>query len=317
LSFLYSRWYLLRVIPCWWLLFYFSNQLNLANTASDCYFKADTDSVASSHYRGHDVQSNPAVISSSTAGVESAHGPVMAAETGRRCKDGHRQTPVMLHRSTRNQQLVEFNSHSDGSASSSPSTSSYVQTPIISDASKDSNLSDEVSELLPGGQTLADNGLDFVLENDARSLNSVQLGGHLAHCSSETNLVTASGSKPHVDRSQRTHGAAVSGRQVIGTIQSSVSAEYAQQLRRRSRSADNLSRRHKQKADSAAWSAVDIDIRSESTVTDRMQQLDTQQQQMKQSSTGQKPIDSLPQPFTTTRLRPFRQQMNSVVVSSC
>jgi len=295
------------------LLFYFSNQLNLANTASDCYFKADTESVTSSRYRGHVVHSNTAVISSSTAGVESVRGPVVAAETGGRCKDGHRQTPVMLHQ--RNQPFVEFNSHGGSSASSSPSTSSFVQTPVISDASKDSDLSDE---LLPGGQILADNGLDFVLENESSSLNSVQLGGHLAHCSSETNLVTASGSMPHADRSQRTHGTAVSGRQVIGTMQSSVSAEYAQQLRRRSRSADNLSRRHKQKADGAAWSAVDIDIRSESTVTDRMQQLDTQQQQqqMKQSSTGQKPTDSLPLPFTTTRLRPFRQQMNSVVVSS-
>jgi len=294
-----------------WLLFYFSNQQNHANTAADCYFKADTERAASAHYHGHVVQSHPAMVSGSNASIESVRGPVMAAETVRRYKDRPRQTPVMPRQSTRNQQLVDFNSCSVGSALSSPSTSSCVQTPVISNASKDSNLSDDISQLLPGGHMLAGN----VLESDASSFNSVQLGGQLAHCSSETNLVTAGGSVQHVNRSLQKRGAHV--RQVIGAAQPSMSEEYARQLRRRSRSADNLSHQLKQKADSGAWSAVDVDIRehTESTATDRAQQLQVQQQQQMKSSSGQKPIDSLPPPFTTTRLRPFRQQMNSVVVS--
>ena len=244
--------------------------------------------------------------------------PVVDPATARQCKDGYRLTPVMPHQTNRNKQLVEFNSHDGGSASSSPSTGSCMQTPVISDASKDSNLSDEICQLLPGGQMSAEHRLELSLENDSSLLNSVQVGGQLAHCSSETNLVSASGSVNNTNRSHRTHAAVGTGRQVIGRAETSVSTEYAQQLRRRSRSADNLSRRHKQKADSAAWSAVDIDVNAhtEATVIDRAQQLDVQQQQqMKQSNTANKTVDSLPSPFTTTRLRPFRQQMNSVVVS--
>lgn len=256
-------------------------------------------------------------MSASTGIVEPVRGSVVDPETVRRCTDRHRQTPVMPHRTTRNEHLVDFNSHDGGSASSSPSTNSCAETPVISDTSKNSSLSDEISQFLPGGQMLAENQLDLGLENDASSLTSDQLGGQLAHCSSETNLVTVNGSLSHANQSRHIRGAGgvVAGRKVSCAVQSSVSAERAHQLRRRSRSADNLSRRHKQKADSAAWSAVDIDIRAhtESTVTDRTQQ----QQQLKQSSTGQKPflIDSLPSPFTTTRLRPFRQQMTTVVVS--
>lgn len=241
--------------------------------------------------------------------------PVVDPETARQCKDGYRLTPVMPHWTNRSKQLVEFNSHDGGSASSSPSAGSCIQTPVISDASKDSNLSDDICQLLPGGQISAEHQLELSLENDASLLNIVQVGGQLAHCSSETNLVSASGSVNNTHRSHRTHGAVGTGRQVISRAETSVSTEYAQQLRRRSRSADNLSRRHKQKADSAAWSAVDIDIgaHTESTVIDRAQQLHVQQ--IKQSSTGNKAVDSLPSPFTTIRLRPFRQQMNSVVVS--
>ena len=303
------------MLSCCWFLVCFSNQQSHGNTASDCYFKSDTESVSSAYLHGHVVQSHPAMNSASTASVEAARGSVMESETARRCKDGYRLTPVMPHRSSGNKQLVEFSSRDGGSASSSPSTNSCVQTPVISDTSKDSDLSGEICRLLPGGQMSAENQLDLSLENDAGSVVSVQLGGHLAHCSSETNLVTAGGALPHPNRSHHTHGA---GRQVVGGTEPSMSTEYAQQLRRRSRSADNLSRRHKQKADSAAWSAVDIDIgaHTESAVTDGAQQLDEQrQQQMKQNTTGMKSNDTVPSPFTTTRLRPFRQQMNSVVVS--
>jgi len=249
------------------------------------------------------VQSSPATVSPSVVSA-----PVTSVEAARRRED--RQTQVMMpRRSTRNPHLVEVNSHDgSGRASSSPSTSSCVHSPpVISDAS---NLSDEISQLLPSagaGQMLVEDQLDL----ESSSLNSVQLSGQLAHYASETNLVTtANGSVPRSN--QLHHG--THGRQGIGTAQSTVSAEYAQQLRRRSRSADHLSRQHKQKADSAAWSIVDIDTKAhtESTITDRAQQLDVQQ---KQSTSGQKPIDSLPAPFTTARLRPFRQQMNSVVVS--
>jgi len=297
-----------------WLVFYFSNQQNHGNTASDCYFKADTESANSAYLHGHTVQSNPAMISTSTARVEAVNRPVMDPETVRRYKDRHRQTPMMPHRSNRNKQLVGLNSHGGGSSSSSPSTSSCLQTPVISD--KDSNLSDDICQLMPGGQMLAENQLELSLENNSTSLTSVQLGGQLAHCSSETNVASASGSRPHANQSYGTRGKVVAGRQVIGGTEKLAPVEYAQQLRRRSRSADNLSRRHKQKASSAAWSAVDIDIgaHTESTVTDRAQQLDVQQQ-VKQSSAGNKSVDSLPSPFTTTRLPPFRVQMNTVVVS--
>ena len=298
-----------------WLLLCFSNQQNHSNTASDCYFKTDTEAASSAYLQRHVLPSNPAMMSPGMDSVEAVHMPVMDPETVRKCKDGRRLTPVMPHRANRSQQLVEFNSHDGGSASSSPSTNSYVQTPVISDASKDSNLSDEICQLLPGGQMSEENQLDLSLGNDASSLNSIQLSGQLAHCSSETNLASSAGSLPHVDRSHQTPGAVVAGRQVVGGTETSASVEYAQQLRRRSRSADNLSRRQKQKANCAAWSAVDIDIgaRTESTVTDGAQQLDVQQ--ARHSATVKKPIDSLPSPFTTTRMRPFRQQMNSMVVS--
>lgn len=300
------------------MLFCFSNQQNRANTASDCYFKADTESASSAYIHGRVSKCNPTIVSASSASTEAARVPVVDAETARWCKDGYRLTPVMPHRPNRNKQLVEFNSHDGGSASSSPSSGSCVQTPVISDASKDSNLSDEICQLLPGGHTSAEHQLELSLENNTSLLNSVQVGGQLVHCSSETNLVSATGSVTRPNQSHRTHKAVSGGRKVVGKPETSVSAEYAQQLRRRSRSADNLSRRHKQKADSAAWSAVDIDIgaHTESTVIGRAQQLDVQQQQqLKQSNAGNKAVDSLPSPFTTTRLRPFRQQMNSVVVS--
>jgi len=296
-------------------LFNFSNQQNHGNTANDCYFKADTESPSSAYVHGHVVQSNPAVIATSTSSVEAVHRLMVDSETARRCRDENRLTPVMLQQSNRNQQLIQFNSHDAASMSSSPSSNSCVQTPVISDVSKDSSLSDEVSQFLPTGEILAENQLGRSLGNDGSSLNNVRL----AHCSSETNLVSSSGSQQHPNRSHRTHGA-VGGRQVVGRSETSLSVEQAQQLRRRSRSADNLSRQRKQKTDSAAWSAVDIDIgtHTESTVTDRAQQLDVQRQlQMKESSVEKKSVDSLPSPFTTTRLRPFRQQMNSVVVRSC
>lgn len=295
------------------LLFYFSTQQNYRNTASDCCFKADSDSANLAYNHGH-----PAMLPRSTANVDQLHGPVVDADTGRRCRDGHRMTPTMLQQSNRNKQLVNNLIFRDGgSASSSPSsTNSCIQTPVVSDTSKDSSMSEELQRLLPCAQTSADQQLDLSLENDAGSLNSVRMGGQLAHCSSETNLVFASGSQPQTNQSSRTSGAVVGGRQVVGGAAVPVSAEHVQQLRRRSRSAENLSCRHRPKASSASWSAVDIDIgaHTESTVTDREQQMDVQQQ-LKQSSTGQKSVDSLPEPFTTTRLRPFRQQMNSVVVS--
>lgn len=295
-------------------LFCFSNQQNHGNAASDLYFKADTKSPSSGYLHGPILHSNQAVISANTAGIESeaAHVPASDRETGRRCKDGYRLTPVMPRQSSRNKQIVEFNSRDGGSASSSPSTVNSFQTPVISDTSKHSDLSVEICRLLPGGQIMTEHQRDVSLANDSSSLSCVQRSGQLAHCSSETNLVSASGSLPRGNRSNH-----ADERQVIGKAETPPSVEYAQQLRRRSHSADNLSRRHKQKADSAAWSAVDIDVgaHTESTVIDRAQQLDVQQQQMKQGSTGNKSVDNLPASFTTTRLRPFRQQMNSVVVS--
>jgi len=301
---------LLFLLDSLWLLFYFSNQQNHNNTAGDCYVKADAESASSAYRHG---QSNPAMFPVSTVSVDPQCGPVMDVETARRCRAGHRVAPVISRQSNRNKQLVECNSPDDSSALSSPSASGHLQTPVISDISNDSNTSDDIHQLLPGAQMSAQNQLEVSLENNA----SVQLGGHLVHCSSETNLVSAAGSVPHATQSHRTQRAVDGGRQVVGGKPVPVSAESAQQLRRRSRSADNLSRRHRQKADSVAWSAVDVDIRAntESTVTDTGQQLDMQQQ-VKHSSTGQKPVDNVPSPLTTTRLRPFRQQMNNGVVVS-
>lgn len=220
----------------------------------------------------------------------------------------HRSAPVMPHRSTRNPHLIEVSSpDGSGSASSSLFTISSVQTPPSPVVNDVSNMSDENSQLLPsgGGQMLAENQLDF----EASSLNNVQLSGQLAHYASETNLAS-SGSMPRGQQSRRVHG-----RQVIGAVQPTVSSEYAKQLRRRSRSADNLSHQHKQKVESAAWSVVDIDTKAhaESAVA---QQSNVQQQQQKQSTNCQKPMDSLPTPFTTTRLQPCRHQMSTAVVRS-
>jgi len=287
------------------LLFCFSNHQNHANTASDCYFKADAEAASSAAYQdGHAVQSNPAVYPGSTVSVEPSHRPVMDAETARRYRGGHRVTPVMHRQSSRDKQTVEINSADDSSGLSSPSVSSRLQTPVISDVSNDSSMSGDIRQLLPGAQASA-------LENNA----SFQLGGQLVHCTSETNLVSAASAAPHASQSHQEQRAADAGWQVVGLKPAPASAENAQQLRRRSRSAENLSQRRRQKAGSVAWSAVDVDIKAntESTVTDGAQQLDVQQQ-LQQNSTGQKPGDSLPSPLTTTRLRPFRQQMNNGVV---
>ena len=287
---------MLAVYVCdsFWLLCYFSNQQSHVNMSSDCCIKANPESESSlSHHR----QNNPAVFASITASVE------------RQQHEPHRVTPVMPRLPRRNQPLAEFSSRDGGSASTSPLTSSCVQTPVISDVSNDSSVTEEIHRLMPENQLN-----DLSLDNDA----GVQQGIHLAHCSSETNLAAAAGYMQQMSRSHRP-GVGDAGRQVVGAKAAPVTTDYAQQLRRRSRSADNLSRRQRQQADSAAWSAVDIDIgvNTESTVTDGgVQQLDAQQS-TNESSCRRKPVDSLPSAFTTTRLRPFRQQMNSVVVSSC
>lgn len=290
-------------------LFYFSNQQNHTNTASDCYFKAAAESASSAYHRGYVVQTNVPTVPSSAASVDPPRGPVMDAEAARRRGGGHRFSPVMTRQSQRHKQLVEYNSPDGSSALSSPSTIGQLQTPVISDVSNDSSMSSEIRQLLPDAQVSAQNHLDVSLENN--------VSGQLVHCSSETNLVSAAGSEPHASQSHHVQRTADAGRQVIGGKTVPVFAENAQQLRRRSRSAENLSRRHRQKADGVAWSAVDVDIRAntESTVTDRAQQLDVQQQ-VNQSCTGQKTVDSLPSALTTTRLRPFRQQMNNGVVVS-
>jgi len=297
-------------------LFCFSNLPSHGGTTSNYYIKSGNKPASSEYHCGQALQSYP-VTAISTDGGGPVRGPATKPVTVQRQRDVHRSTPVLPRQAHRNQQLVEVNLHDDGSTPSSPSFSSYVQTPIgvVSDASNNSSMSDDIRQVLPTAQIPAENQLDLSLENDQR----VHHGGHLAHCSSETNLVSERVPLPHGNRSQNTQStvAADHGR-MISAKSTSVSAEYVQQLRRRSRSAENLSRWHRQKADSAAWSSVDIDIgaHTESTVTDRAQQLNVQRQQVKQSVVGQKSVDTLPSPFTTTRLRPFRQQMNSVVVSS-
>ena len=259
------------------------------------------------------MQNSQAMFSTSSSSVEPPHGLAVEAETARRYRGGHRVSPAMPHQSNRNKQLVELNSPGDGSALSSPSTSGRLQTPVISDVSNDSSMSGDVHQLLPGTLASAQKQLGVSLENNA----SVHLNGQLVHCSSETNLASAASSVPSSNQSRHGQRAADSGRQAVGHKQAPASADSAQQLRRRSRSAENLNRRHRQKANGVAWSAVDVDIRAntESTVTDRAQQLDVQQP-VNPSSTGQKPGDSLPSPLMTTRLRPFRQQMNNGVVVS-
>jgi len=292
------------------LLFCFSNQQNHANTASDCYFNANAESASSAYHHGHAVQNNPAMFPNNAASVEPLGGPVMDTETARRYRGGHRVAPVMSRQSNSDKQMV---SPDDSSALSSQSASSHLQTPVISDVSNDSSMSGDIGQLMLGAQMPAQCQFSVSLENNA----SVQVGGQLVHCSSETNLVSAAVSVPRADQSHHPKRVADAGRQVIGQKPAPVSIENAQQLRRRSRSAENLSRRLRQKAGSVAWSAVDVDIKAntESTVTDGAQQLDVQQQ-VQQSRSGQKMGDGLPSPLMTTRLRPFRQQMNNGVVVS-
>jgi len=274
-------------------------------SADNCYYNTQVDSEASSGRPLQVVTLAPQSQSVNTSVASGSRMPTQisnsASKSGLPEFDSRRVTPVLPRRMEKNRQLVEFLSNTDGSnmSSSSMSGSSSLQTPVISHSSKDSSLSDDMRNL-PVGQFASS---DLEVDNDTGSVKSMPgVVTQLAHCSSEKNLAA---SLPrhlshHCNHAEPQHDA-------------KTNVQHAQQLRRRSRSADNLSQRNRQKKQEA-WSAVEIDIAGQHSARNGTAKLVSEKPRNK-SELGQRNIEGLPAAFNAVRLRPFRQQMNSVVVS--
>ena len=275
-----------------------SNQLP---SVSDCYYSSS--GVVAPNSDNYDDASQHLSGSLMPAGRQTAAKQTQGAAHSRN-ENSRRTTPVLPRRMDKKLQLSEFASGNNGSSSSLSGSNSSLQTPVISDGSKDSSYSDEMCQLLPGGQlAVTDSRLDFVSDCDDGGSLSSSAAAHLMHCSSETDLVAVPGGQVQL-QSRHHHG---SHQRVGPATPTPMSAERAQQLRRRSRSADNLSRR-KNKSREDGWSAVDIDINGGD------QGSGDKHGTKEQPSKSTDDLDSLPQVFSALRLRPFRQQMNSAVV---
>jgi hypothetical protein len=216
-----------------------------------------------------------------------------------------RQTPVLPRRMDKNRQLAEFLSSADGSnlSSSSVSGGSSIQTPVIGNSSKDSSLSDDVRNVTSGQLASSDLEIDH---DDCSVKSTPGFVNQKTLCSSETNLAaTLPRHQPH-----RRHHGNVAEVQLACTSTTSA-AEYVQQMRRRSRSADNLTKLSRQQKQDV-WSAVEIDINGQQSVSSKP----LHGKLRSRSALGQQIVEGVPPAFSALRLRPFRQQMNSVVVSS-
>lgn len=240
--------------------------------------------------------------------------PAGASEASRNGLAVRRMTPILPRRTDASRQLAEFVSNAavgGNVSSSSLSEGSSVQTPVLSrNSSKNSSMSDEAQNLQSGQFASSDLSLD----NDTCSVHSVPgMLSRLPLGSSETNLAGgASATMPRSHSHHRHVDHSVKSQQV--TKPAVNSAEYAQQLRRRSRSAENLNQRSQQSSQDT-WSTVDIDINGqqneEASATITNKQL---AQSRSKSALGQRIVDGMPPVFNAIRLRPFRQQMNNIVV---
>lgn len=271
--------------------------------AENCYYSAQGEMENSTgKFQQNGFLSQPQNLNLFVSG--GGQGQPVASRSSQQVPASRRLTPVLPRRMDKNQMLMEFMSVNDGDniSSSSVSGSSSLQTPVISNCSKDSSLSDDARNL-PAGQQFAAS-CDFELDNDASSVKSMPgVASRRAHCFSETNLASSL-SRQQTHRAR--HGNAAEAQP--GCVVTNT-AEYAQQLRRRSRSAENLSKRNNRQEKQDVWSTVDIDISGQQTNTSKLCD-----KPRSKSALGQRLNDGLPAAFNAIRLRPFRQQMNSVVV---
>ena len=202
-----------------------------------------------------------------------------------------RVTPILPRRFDKSRELVEFATGAEEINGSSSSSS--LQMPIRSNSSGDETSLSNSWQNLPAQRFASP---DLEVDNDSCSVSSlpVRMVQQRGHCSSETNF---GATLPQAYR----HDNAV-------TMDAKLSAsENAQQLRRRSRSADNLSRQNSQHMQDV-WSTVEIDINGSGAARPPSGKPESRGQ------SNQKGVECLPPAFDAVRLRPFRQQMNSVVV---
>lgn len=277
-------------------------------TADNCYYSPEEESKISGSQPQQTVllpfqapQDTPFSVAASQLPPPMSNATTKAAQQ----TFDRRQTPVLPRRMDKNRQLAEFLSNADGSnlSSSSVSGGSSIQTPVIGYSSKDSSLSDDVRNVTSGQFASS----DLEIDNDICSVKSISgIVTQKAHCSSETNLAaTLPRHQPH--RRHHDHAAEVQ----LASSYGNSATEYAQQIRRRSRSADNLTKLSRQQKQDV-WSAIEIDINGQQNVS---YSKPVHSKLRSRNALGQQIVDGLPPAFSALRLRPFRQQMNSVVVS--
>ena len=202
-----------------------------------------------------------------------------------------RMTPILPRRFDKNRELVEFASSAEEINGSSSSSS--LQMPVRCNSSSEDNSLSNSWQNLPGQRFASP---DLEVDNDSCSVSSlpVRMVQQRGHCSSETNF---GATLPKAYR----HDNAITMDQKLSA------SENAQLRRRRSRSADNLSHENQQQKQDV-WSTVEIDINGSSAARPPSGKLESRGQAV------QKGVECLPPAFDAVRLRPFRQQMNSVVV---